>query len=271
MKKTIVILVLALLTTASMLQASSSFNESFNGGFHRTWYFMNYEDDSGTPNRHPGVACGVDACAKVVGNALEVSIYPSTTAGVYTGTDVSEVNLNQADPTETGPWNPEVDDPVVLEARVKWSGNFNPDGSGAVGTSGVVLWNSAVSPFGPYPSYDQIGFEWADNTILGGYLAGFTASAVVDLNPFYVVRPASINLQQWNIVKLVWSVNASGQQSVTYYVNGSFIGTTVLPVPLHNLSVEIWNDNQQPGFAGFTYPSPAATQSIFFDWVKVTE
>lgn len=261
-----VLLVLALLVTA-MVQAGSSFSDNFNGRFHQTWYFINYEDGG----RHPGVSCGTDACAARAGNALVLSIFPSITAGDYTGTDVSEVNLDQANPTETGTWNPEVGDPVVLEARVKWSGNYNADGTGAIGTSGVVLWNSAVSPFGPYPSYDQIGFEWADSTILGGYLAGLTASAVVDLNPIYVVRPGATNIHDWIVVKLVWSVDALGQQSVVYYVNGVSIGTVALPVAFHNLSTEIWNDNQQPGFFGITYPSPVATQSMKIDWVKVTQ
>ncbi len=280
---------IALLVTIGMVVspglAEASFpqnlHETFNDEFIEPWHFLNFEDDNGVFGVHPDVVCGTDACAAIVQAApdkfLRITVNPSTTEGIYTNTDVSEVALRTPTSLESGPWTPDVTNPVVMEARVRWSAGYNFDGSGtSVGTSGIGLWNSAVGPNGPTPEYDQIGFSWTKNTVLGGFLAGFTAGSTVNFTPINVSRPASaININDWVNLKLVWAVDANGQQQVEYFVNGTSIGTHTLPEALHDMSVEMWNDNQEPTFTaeGFVvnYPSPSVAQSFEIDSVKVSK
>jgi hypothetical protein len=278
----------SLLIASSVSAGSPLLFERFDGAFDETWFFLNFEDDDGVFGKHPGVQCGIDACASLEQEGsdrfLRVSVNPSTTEGRYTNTDVSEVELGLPTSIESGSWNPRPRHPVVLEARVRWSDAYNADGSGsAVGTSGLILWNSAVGPEGPSSEYDQIGFTWVTNRAFHGLLSGLNATTVVNFVPVLVSRPIrDVNINDWVALKLVWSTNALGLQHVRYYVNGSLIGIHLLPVPLRDLSVEIWNDNQEPtitleglledpGQIAYTtnYPSPTAQQSFDVDAVTV--
>jgi len=269
--------VFALALPIQVFAGNLKLKEKFNNNFDETWYFVNFEDNNGVFSRNPGVECGVDACAELKHSQgdkyLRVSVNPSTTAGIYTNTDVSEVELGLPTSFESGQWTATPGHPVVMKSKVRWNSAYNIDGSGsAVGTSGIILWNSAVSEFGPMPEYDQIGFLWTSTRSLGGFLAGLTASAVVDLQPLAPLRPSSSeDINDWVDLKLVWSEDIAGVQSVEYFVNHTSIGITTLPVKLQNLSVEIWNDNQEPTFTptGFSmqYPSPSVVQN--FDVNKV--
>jgi len=267
------------LAPASVLACSYTLNDDFGRTYDFPWHFTNYEDLNGQFNKTPGLECGVDACAKLERSYgdkfLRVSVNSTTTAGIYTNTDVSEVEIGTPTSIESGVWNPTVGHPVELKAKVRWNSTYNIDGTGtAVGTSGVVLWNSAVNEYGPMPEYDQIGFIWTNARSFGGFLAGLTGSAAVNFNPLMPLRPSpSVNIHNWVHLKLLWSVDASNVQSVEYFVNGTSIGTIVLPESLHNLSVEMWNDNQEPTFTetglSIQYPAPSENQTMDVDQISV--
>ncbi len=55
-------------------------------------------------------------------------------------------------------------------------------------------------------------------------------------------------MQDWNTFKIVWSVDATGAQTAEYFINGVSAGVAPLFAPLHNLSVEVWNDNENAQF-----------------------
>lgn len=279
---------LSLIIITSASAGSPLLVERFDGSFDETWFFLNFEDDDGVFGKHPGVPCGVDACATLQEEStdrfLRVSVNPSATEGIYTNTDVSEVELGLPTSTESGTWNPAPGRPVVLEARVRWNEAYNADGSGsAVGTSGIILWNSAVGPEGPTSDYDQIGFTWVTRRAFHGVLSGLNATTVIDFVPLLVSRPIlPVDINAWVDLKLVWSALALGMQDVRYYVNGRLIGVHLLPRPLRNLSVEIWNDNQEPTITPASvlgdpgrvsyptnYPSPAIQQSFDVDRLSV--
>ncbi|HJR19809.1 MAG TPA: hypothetical protein VJ922_08840 [Actinomycetota bacterium] len=279
---------LSLIIITSASAGSPLLHERFDGSFDETWFFLNFEDDDGVFGKHPMVQCGVDACASFEQTGddrfLRVSVNPSATEGIYTNTDVSEVELGLLTSTGSGDWNPVPGRPVVLEARVRWNEAYNADGSGAaVGTSGIIMWNSAVGPDGPTPDYDQIGFTWVTDRAFLGLLAGLNATTVIDFVPLLVSRPLlPVNINDWVDLKLVWSTTVLGIQTVQYYVDGGLIGIHLLPKALRNLSVEIWNDNQEPtitlgsvlddpGRISYPtkYPSPAAQQSFEVDGISV--
>jgi hypothetical protein len=274
---------LVVLMLAAPLARATTFEEplldTFTNHFAVPWNFFNFEDVNGVFTRTPGLQCGEDACAALGSSGfdrfLRMSVRPTTTAGVYTNEDVSEVPIGFTGAIETGRWNPSVGHPVILNTRVRWSSAYELDGSGAaVGTNGVVLWNSAVDEDGPMPEYDQIGFTWITSRALGGFLAGVTGSAFVDQLPLEPVRPsATLDVHRWINLKLVWSVDAAGVQRVEYFANGDSMGTHVLPEPLRNLSVEIWNDNQEPTFTpdglANEFPAPPVEQSMDVDSILV--
>ena len=262
--------------------------ERFDGSFDEQWFFLNFEDDDGVFGKHPMVQCGVDACASLEqtnnDRFLRVSVNPSATEGIYTNTDVSEVELGLPTSTESGSWNPAPGRPVVLEARVRWNEAYHADGSGAaVGTSGLIMWNSAVEADGPTSEYDQIGFTWVSDRAFHGLLAGLNATTVIDFVPLLVSRPLlPVNINDWVDLRLVWSATPLGIQTVQYYVNGGLIGIHLLPKALRNLSVEIWNDNQEPtitfgsvlddpGRISYPtqYPTPTVQQSFEVDGISV--
>lgn len=272
---------LSLSFSATPTQAAGLLEDSFNGGFDFSWHFLNFEEENGVSTRHPGVACGTDACASLEQEGstefLKVSIFPTINEGIYTNTDVSEVELGHSTSIESGPWNPQIGKPVIMTTKVRWSEGYSFDGSGGnVGTSGIILWNSAVDETGAMPEYDHIGFTWADNQVLMGLIGGFNATAILNQTPVGISKPLTpFNLNDWNELKMVWSTNLLGIQTVKYYVNNSLFGLQVLPVPLHNLSAEIWTDNQRPnlGLSGieYTYPEPIRDQSFEVDWVRVEQ
>jgi len=273
----IVILSTLLFFPISVIASNVKLEDNFNKQ-KDTWHFTNFEGVNGVQARREGTLCGIDACTsykKQNGDKfLRIAINPSQNPGFYLNTDVSEEDLGNPS-TTTGRFTPSVGNPVVMEARVRWSAGYAQDGSGAVGTSGIILWNAEVTPQGPTSEYDHIGFLWSHNTILGGYLAGLTSNTTVNLNPISVNRPTfAVDLQNWVNLKLVWSEDANAQQTVKYYVSNNLIATDVLPVRLENLSMEMWTDNQEPQFDAnfnffFAYPNPTATQYMDVDKLEV--
>jgi hypothetical protein len=244
-------------------------------------YFTNYED--GVRSAH--TQCGVDACAYLESQGstdyLRVAVAPTATPGYYTNTDVSQVDLEGTFLTDTGPYTATYGHPVTLTARIKWSATYDFAGEGpAVGTSGVVLWNSAFDNPGDLPNaqYDQIGFTWANEDAMLGLIAGFRGSTFVNQAPIGAAQPtSSVNIRNWMNVTMVWSADAQGAQTVAYYLENTLFGQHSLPVALEGLSLEIWNDNQEPNLCGnppticWAYPNPNVTQSFYVDYVSVTQ
>jgi len=228
-----------------------------------------------------GTVCDTDACATFghQGNRTygKFTVNPSNNPGFYQNTATSQVAIGQPDTVgNTGPVSVSYGHPVTVEAKLKWSSNYTATGGTAVGTSGLILWNGAVTDTGETPDYDQIGFTWASPNVIGGLLAGFTAGSVVDLNPVGINRPSpTLDISGWFKVKMVWSQDAGGVQSVSYFVEGTYIGTDVLPAQLSGLSLEIWNDNQEPVFCDEgicnSFPNPSAPQSFYVDYVSITQ
>ena len=239
-------------------------------------YYEVYQDGV----HEAGTVCDTDACATfgVQGGRTygKFTVNPSDNPGFYQNTATSQVAIGQPDTVgNTGPISVSYGHPVTLEAKIKWSSNYTATGGTAVGTSGLILWNGAVTDTGETPDYDQIGFTWASPNVIGGLLTGFTAGSVVDLNPVGINYPSpTLDINSWFKVKMVWSQDASGVQSVAYFVEGTYIGTDVLPAQLSGLSLEIWNDNQEPVFCDTglceSFPNPSAPQSFYVDYVKIT-
>lgn len=229
-----------------------------------------------------GEACGTDACTsfetqgqRTFGN---FAIFPSSNPGFYQNAATSQIAVGgDMVPTDAGPYSLTNGHSITMEAKIKFSSNYDLLGqSTAQGTAGLVFWNSAIGPGGQTPEYDQLGFQWTSQDVLSGFFgAGFTTTSLVDVFPVGISSPAEpIDLSSWFKVKMIWSQGGSGVQSVKYYADGQFVAEHVLPTQLHGLSLEIWNDNQEPFFceAGFcpSYPNPTAEQNFYVDYVRIT-
>jgi len=216
---------------------------------------------------------------------MKVTVNPSQNPGHYINTDITQIDLG-APSRNVGPYTPSKGHAIVMEARVKWSSNYDLHGRGdAQGTSGIVLWNPDLTePYGdPGPEYDQIGFVWASKDVLNGIISGFTGTSFINQVPVGISKPLlhNVNINDWITVKMVWAENLLGIQTVTYYVNGHLLGVHILPVKLKNLALEIWNDNGEPylclGGLGsgmplcYNDPNPNQPQSFYVDWVKITQ
>lgn len=229
----------------------------------------------------PATACGTDACASfgIQGQKTygKFTVNPSDNPGFYQNTATSQVAVGQSDtPADAGPLSVSYGHPITLEAKIKWSANYTATGGTARGTSGLILWNGAVTDTGQTPDYDQLGFTWASPNVAGGIFAGFTAGSVVDLNPTGINYPAApLDIDSWFKVRMIWSQDSNGVQSVSYYADEQYLGTDVLPAQLHGLSLEIWNDNQEPVFCDEglcnNFATLDAPQSFYVDYVKITQ
>lgn len=230
-----------------------------------------------------GNSCDTDACATFGKQGQrtfgEYTVNPSLTPGFYQNVAAAQTAVGtDPAPTNQGPLNVSYGHPITLEAKVKWGPNYSRDGQtgNARGTSGVILWNGAVSTTGQTPDYSEIGFTWASKYTVGGILSGFTANSFVDLNADGIdYPPSTLNINDWFKIQMVWSQDANGVQTVAYYADGTWIGTDTLQSQLHGLSLEIWNDNQEPVFCDTglceSYPNPTQSQSFFVDYVSITQ
>jgi hypothetical protein len=255
--------------------AGSSYFTDFNGRQPELAYEV-YQGDV----HEIGATCDTDACVTFESQGGRTygkfTVNHSNTPGFYQNVATSNVVVGvDPAPANAGPYTVSYGHPITLEAKIKWSANYRPDGSGARGTSGVILWNSAVGTNGQTPDYSEIGFTWANQNVAGGILSGFTANSFVDLVPVGIDYPSpSLDIHGWSKVTMIWSQDANGVQSVAYYADDLYLGTDVLPSQLHGLSLEIWNDNQEPVFCDTglcnSFPNPDQSQSFYVDYVKVT-
>jgi len=223
---------------------------------------------------------------------LRMALYPE----VYPGTfNLAQIGDNRDGFSYNIPhrWLPTVNHPVVMQARFRASSNYNIDGSGgAKGTFGFWLQNDAnelTAAAQANPSRDgsfndhsdnlySMGFNWADENTLGGLFKGFKATAVDKLvytGPLLSTQITGVNINDWTDLKLVWSVNILGVQSVTYYVNNSQVAYAALPLPAPSMSVIAWSDNEEPqlGASGivYTYANPTSQQNFDIDYLSVSQ
>lgn len=287
--KTLLILTVLVFTLPiAKIYAAVLVEDDFNGSYDVDWHFTNYEEYNGVLSVNPGVECGTDACAELVTEGsdqfMRLSINTSADGGIYTNTDVSEVELGLPTSIHSGQWTAEYNRPVTMEARVRWNEAYNFNGSGdAVGTNGVILWNSAIGADGPSMEYNQIGFSWITQDAFFGLLSGLRATTIFNSLPIGFAQPLQpVNINDWVNLKLVWYENILGIQYVKYYVNNNLISVQILPVNYHNLSVEMWNDNQEPQITlqgllnsgggvpyEINYPTPTVDQAFEIDYVRV--
>jgi hypothetical protein len=176
-------------------------------------------------------------------------------------------------------WSPTVNHPVTVTAEMKYSEGYKSDGSGdAVGSSPFWLWNNPLGPTGYIAPIKSMGFNWTDGQTFGGFYKGFKAT-VVDNSfspfPIYTVDLPQVNMNDWFTATFIWSVNPSGVQSVDFYVNGTQVGTTTVPVAFPALTTELSVDNQsaQIGMDGsysINFRNPVREQSMLIRLLKIS-
>lgn len=234
------------------------------------WWVRNLNDDMILEEQ----LCAEDSCIRVQEengtSFVEFVLFPDEQPGGYTNAEMAEVQSGYAYGME-GVWKPEIGQPVVLEARVRWVGDFHPDGSGeSVGTSGVWLWNSppefATKTFNPSTA---LGFSLAsDENIFG---VGLTGMVMIQNFPVLVKAPPfEVDVNGWTELRLEWATDLTGQQTANYWINDQFIGGGTLPVSISEaLSLEMWHDNQAFQISGAIFQNPPEEQAFQVDYLRV--
>ncbi|MFS8130480.1 MAG: hypothetical protein ACMG57_00730 [Candidatus Dojkabacteria bacterium] len=154
-------------------------------------------------------------------------------------------------------WLPTAGHPVVLNVKSRYSANAKADGSGgAKGTIGVALWNSPTEQLDAPPYFSihpakTIALNWADPGVAFGTYTGYKA-VIIDsdtvegsFTPTYLQQIQDVNINQWFLQTIVWSVNSNGVQNVKFYIDGALKAESTLARPLPAMSVVMWADNNQ--------------------------
>lgn len=194
-----------------------------------------------------------------------VGSYPS-----YTNAEIAEKNTGFAY-DEPGIWYPETDHPVNVTFRVRWSENYDIRGGGAVGTSGLWLWNSPINyDIGVVLPVNSFGCHWVQTGAALYPIAGLFCGVFQDTIPIarFPMPSGSFDMQSWNVLTFVWTQERNFQ-TVTFYRDSHPVGTVILTKPMDPLSIEIWNDNQLPTFQGIQYINPPEEQSMDLDYVSI--
>jgi hypothetical protein len=193
----------------------------------------------------------------------------------YNGVEISEYRTMYSSALP-GRWLPTYGHPVTVTAVVRFSSNYLQNGTGgAVGSTGLWLWNSYPDPV-QYVPVKAFGFNWAESGA-AGMLGGLQMSAFQDSYPIYNQAPTlSLNMAAWHTWSFVWSANTAGAQSVTWSVDGVTTGQTALEAPFPALSLAIWNDNQYPTFLeggqyAVVYHNPSSVQNFDIDSIEISQ
>jgi hypothetical protein len=217
------------------------------------WWIINWGESGGTQGRFEddeGPYSSFSIEQEGWKRFARLTVKPQAVSGFYTNVDVAEEHTGFPAEIENE-WAPTEHKDVVIEAKVRWSAGFNATGTGgAVGSSGVWLWNSPydVANYDPFALNRSFGFNYNEAGSYGGFLQGLTFNVIFDNNPIYVTSAgATLNMHDWNTLKSVWSLD-NGVESIEFFVNGTSVGSTQLPASLGALSTEIWNDNQHVVF-----------------------
>lgn len=276
----VMVAVLSLSPVGATSPYPSPFLEVFWGDFNETWYVIAYDNQT----RILDDLCGETYCAtfeseNYFNKFLRFHLLPAGVAETYHDIEIHTSPFDE--PWNGGPYTPAVGHPVVFQSRVRADSGYQADGSGAaIGTWGLGLHNNAFGTTGPSGQLDSISFQWLQDEFVDFFnMDGFTGVAANNNFPMAVVRPASINLQQWNTLKLVWSALPSGDQTVEYFVNGTSIGTVTLLAAsgqtLSGLNAYAWQDNQiyvlGPTGVTLSRPVPTYEQTLDIDYVLITQ
>lgn len=154
-------------------------------------------------------------------------------------------------------WLPTVGHPVVFTVRSRFSPNAKVDGSGgARGTLGICFWNSPTEqlfepPFASIHPVKTLAFSWADSGVMGGTYTGFKA-VVIDADtpqtsyiPTHLTQIQDVNVNEWFLQTIIWSVNSQGVQNAKFLVNGQIKADIDLERALPAMSIALWADNNQ--------------------------
>ena len=234
------------------------------------WWIRNHADNMIAEEQ----LCGNDSCIQAqqtdAVSFAEFTLFPDAEPGDYTNAEIAELQSGYAY-GQAGNWLPEVGQPIILEARVSWRGDFHQDGSGrAVGTSGVWLWNSPPDYANmTFHSLFALGFSWAsDDCTVGQGLAGVI---MVQNIPVVIEKPSfEVDMQDWVDLRIEWQKDSGGQQRVEFWINGRFVGADIVPMPIDQaLSLEIWHDNQAYKLMSIDFQNPVETQSFLVDYLRI--
>lgn len=279
--------IVALLLAVPVVQAASQaayFLEPFN----RVVYHQPGDPDvpywvilNGDAGQYYGVPCSDASCVSAEKEKhtrfARLQIYPDQTPGNLTSSEISELRTGYS--AGQGRWLPTAGHPVIVTARARFSGTYQPDGTGgAVGSFGMWLWNSYLDFTQPTPGQipiEAFGFSWGEQGNWVGTLDGMQIAALQDNLPVYHERLTTLRPDQWQQWTLIWSVDRAGQQHVAYLLNRTVLGLTTLPRPYGALSLTFWNDNQfatvDPATGEFTveYHQPTGAQNFDVDHVVI--
>ena len=260
-------------------------------GTHGYWWPMvnsgYFERDYNMPCSSSGTECvvwGQDPNGKGYVR-MTVSPYVPNPAipGEYHEAALTETNhgFSYADQKR---WLPEVGKPVIVTATMRWSDNFNVDGTGFVGTSGLYLWNMPADYInGVFHGPKAIGIDLmsANMEVPEFRGLGLTVIDVPGDTTLYnksdwtkIPYTRNIDLTRWMLFNMEWSVNAQGEQKVKFWINGEKVGQKTLAQPLPALAIELWNDNYliKDTGTGYIYPTTEminAEQSYDIGFISV--
>lgn len=203
-----------------------------------------------------------------------LQLQPDLTPGNLTISEISELQTGYS--YGQGRWLPTPGHPVIATARVRFSPNYQADGSGgAVGSAGFWLYNSYIDfPNQTLQPITSLGFGWGEQGTSGGYFEGLRVMVLRDSFPLYnkTVRP-TVDMSEWMTWKMKWSAAANGKQDIRFGVNNKPVGHVVLHEPLPALSLTFWVDNQfaveVSGSLTVEYHNPTADQSFDIDSVEI--
>lgn len=233
------------------------------------WWILNWGDDQRVEGSCGDASCILEGADGSGIDFADLVLYPDTTPGYYTNAEIAELPSGYAYGQEAK-WKPTLCKDVVLEARVRWVGDFHQNGSGdAIGTSGIWLWNSPPDlPNNTFQPTKAMGFSW--NTDAAAFAKGLAGTVVRQTIPVGIRKPLfNVNMNEWVDLKMVWDQNLV-TQDVSFWINDRYIGTEILQIPFTEaLSVEIWHDNQAYGLFGVTYESPPEAQNFQVDYIDV--
>jgi len=252
--------------------------DNFNHLYYRPdtrayWYVENRGYSNGDEVNTRETACANQTCVEQLntpedGNFVRLEVQAHNHAGYFTLANLSEKEDGLGGVNnDIGAWTPTVGHPVIVESKLRFAPNMKLDGSGGgTGSAGIFLWNNPYSPsiYSQGPGQDAMGYGWSYN---GAALQGLVATIVNQTFPVYINPVQNVDINTWNNYKFVWKVDANGVQSVDFYINNAFVGSSQMPSYSH-LSLEVWVDNQQFTFFGINdVPVP---QTDYMDLSNVT-
>jgi len=228
--------------------------------------------------------CGDSSCIRskregLLNWYLSTTMFHDKTPGNYVNMEASELQTGYAYGKGYENTHPTAGYPVVTTGRIRCF-SCNPDGSGGqVGSWGLWQWNSypQVQADGSFiiNPINSLGFSWLQQ---GGIFPGLQMSVLQDGYPVYLqaVNVPGLNLKQWHNYKVVWAKSTGSDETVTFYIDGTNVGNTVIAGGMPSLSETFWHDNQlatgfdQNGNLITTFMNPTTTQSVDVNFISVT-